>query len=347
MRCRKTFLSFPLMALAFSTLHAQAAKQAVIDDGHYAKAQRMVEVAHGRRLNLFCVGSGSPTVVFDSGLGDESSVWGFVQPVIAKRTRTCSYDRAGIGFSDPATRPGTSANIVDDLHKLLTNAGIHGPYVLVGHSYGGLNMLLFASLYRSDVVGMVSVDPANEKQVEALRQAFPDYDSKQLASWLQQHDACIKQSETGFEKGTPLYKQCIPKPDDTMSDAINSAHEALYVKPAYQKALASELKSVRGGVSEDEVRAAHRDFGDMPLIVLTRDLDRDRKMPLGPGETKESRKMLQGNWMQMHDELASRSTRGQSRVVANTGHYIQLDQPDAVISAIESVLDEVPLSSAQ
>ncbi|GLQ98333.1 alpha/beta hydrolase [Dyella mobilis] len=334
-----------LLASSISPLYAQATsstKQPIVDDFRYTQAQQMVEVAPGRRLNLLCMGQGSPTVVFDAGMGDETAVWGFVQPVIAKLTRTCSYDRAGIGFSDPATRPGTSANIVDDLHNLLVHARIPAPYVLVGHSYGGLNMLLFASRYRSEVVGMVAVDPANERQVDALRQAFPNYDKKMLSGWIAQHQACIKQSEIGFKPGSELYQKCITKPDPTMSAAINAAYEAKYVKPPYQKALASELESVRGGISDEQVRAAHRNFGDMPLIVLTRSLDHEAKAPLRADETKRSRQILLGNWMQMHDELASRSTRGQNRVIADTSHYIQLDQPGAVIAAIEEVLKETP-----
>lgn len=330
-----------LLIVSSTSIAAQDApmtKPHVIDDSRYTQAQQRIQIEPGRSLNLFCTGSGSPTVIFDAGLGDETSTWGLVQPEISRLTRTCSYDRAGIGFSDPATRPSTSANIVDDLHKLLAKADVRGPYVLVGHSYGGLNMLLFASRYPSDVVGMVSVDPANELQATAMRQAFRNYDKDVLAPFIAQHEACIKQAETGFDKESELYRKCIGKTDPAMSSAINAVHDIQHARPAYQKAVTSELKSVRGGASEDQVRAAHRTFGDMPIIVLTRTMGNDANIPLGPNETKESRDTLRRNWIDMHEELASRSTRGQNRNIANTGHYIQLDQPGAVITAIKDVL---------
>jgi len=87
-----------------------------------------VTVEAGRQLNLYCTGRGAPTVVFDSGLGDGTKAWGLVQSVIAAHTRACSYDRAGLGFSDPSARPGTNANSVDGLHRLLHAAGIKPPY---------------------------------------------------------------------------------------------------------------------------------------------------------------------------------------------------------------------------
>jgi pimeloyl-ACP methyl ester carboxylesterase len=135
---------------------------AVIDDVAYTRPQKLVGVEPGRRLNLYCTGSGSPTVVFESGLGDGTRVWGLIQPSIAKHTRACSYDRAVLGFSDPPTRPSTSANMVDDLHRLLRTAHVKPPYVLVGSSLGGMNVKLFAESYLSEVAGLVFVDASHE-----------------------------------------------------------------------------------------------------------------------------------------------------------------------------------------
>ncbi|MGH1557005.1 alpha/beta fold hydrolase [Caulobacter segnis] len=133
-----------------SGLPAAAQQPARVEDPAYAKAQRLIEVEPGRRLNLYCIGWGAPAVIFEAGLGDDASTWGLVQPVIAKRTMACAYDRAGIGFSDPARRASSASNIADDLHWLLTKAGLQGPYVLVGHSYGGLTSELYASRYPKD-----------------------------------------------------------------------------------------------------------------------------------------------------------------------------------------------------
>ena len=165
--------------LSITAFAADTAK--VIDGVAYTQPQRMVEVERGRRLNLYCVGTGAPTVVFESGLGVTLSNWGFVQPEIAKNTRTCSYDRAGLGFSDPASRASNSENITDDLHRLLISAAIQPPYVLVGHSYGGLTARLYAYTYPAEVVGMVLVDPTTEDQVEAYRAL--DIKKRTAAQW--------------------------------------------------------------------------------------------------------------------------------------------------------------------
>jgi pimeloyl-ACP methyl ester carboxylesterase len=138
------------------------------------------------RLFIKCSGEareGTPVVVLDAGHGDTSDTWDPVQPEVARFARVCSYDRAGTGKSDAAPKPRTSEDIVRDLHALLANAGIKPPYVLVGHSFGGLNARLYASRYPEEVVGMVLVDSSHEDQddralalmpPEVLKQAKPE-----------------------------------------------------------------------------------------------------------------------------------------------------------------------------
>ena len=123
----------------------------------YAQPGKLVSV-NGFRLNLYCMGSGSPTVVFDSGWGDWAPAWSKVQPQIAKWTRACSYDRAGTGFSDPGPMPRTSVRIAKELRTALHHAGIAGPYILVGGAFGGDNVRTFADLYMREVAGLVMVD---------------------------------------------------------------------------------------------------------------------------------------------------------------------------------------------
>jgi pimeloyl-ACP methyl ester carboxylesterase len=129
----------------------------------YVHPHTLVDVGSGRKMNLYCRGEGSVTVIFDSGLSDWSSIWALVQPAVATKTRACTYDRAGMGYSDASGRPSSPPNIVADLHQLLFAAGIHPPYLLVGHSLGGFNMKLYAATYPSQVVGIVLVDPAEER----------------------------------------------------------------------------------------------------------------------------------------------------------------------------------------
>jgi pimeloyl-ACP methyl ester carboxylesterase len=127
---------------------------------------RLVPVGE-RRLWIACRGEGAPTVVMDAGVNSGSTVWSLVWPATSASTRVCVYDRAGLGRSDPIPRPRTSREIVDDLHGLLENAGVPGPYVLVAHSFGGLNVRLYASEYPTDVVGMVLVDTVHEDRFAA------------------------------------------------------------------------------------------------------------------------------------------------------------------------------------
>jgi hypothetical protein len=108
-RPSRTERSFPV-ALPFSA-SAVEKSTAIVDDVAYTKPQELVAVESGRRLNIYCAGRGSPTIVFDSGLGDGAAIWGLIQPAVAKHTRACSYDRAGLGFSDPPTRPSTSTEV--------------------------------------------------------------------------------------------------------------------------------------------------------------------------------------------------------------------------------------------
>src|ERR1700681_120160 len=151
-----------LLAVVIFTWTAASGQQVVSGgsspaDTVYAQPGKLVSV-NGIRLNLYCMGSGSPTVVFDSGWEDWAPVWTNVQPEVAKWTRACSYDRAGAGFSDSGPMPRTSVHIAKELHTALHRAGIAGPYILVGNAFGGDNVRTFAVLYMDEVAGMVMDD---------------------------------------------------------------------------------------------------------------------------------------------------------------------------------------------
>jgi pimeloyl-ACP methyl ester carboxylesterase len=146
-------------------LAAANASKAFDGDALYAKPGRFFTADDGAKLNFYCMGKGSPTVVFDSGEGDWSPSWATVQPEVSQWTRTCSYDRAGAGFSSLGVLPTNSKRFAEELHSALRNGGIRGPYILVGHAYGGNNMRAFADLFMPDVAGMVLVEP-DERDVE-------------------------------------------------------------------------------------------------------------------------------------------------------------------------------------
>lgn len=308
-----------------------ARSHAVIDDPAYEHARQLVPVEGSRRLNLYCVGHGTPTVVFDSGLGDGTKAWGLVQPVVARRTRACAYDRAGLGFSDPAQRPGTSANAVDDLHRLLDAAGIEPPYVLVGHSLGGMNVKLYAETYPAEVAGMVLVDPSHEDLGDRLWTLDPAYQA-QYAPYIASLQPCLTATAEQLVTGSPLAGTCVGSAGPRYSPAINAAEAERGRQPARREAWISEQENI-WFASADQLRAGYRDLGDIPLIVLT-------KAPVGPvgEETQAMRDAKNRIWIDLHDAIARMSSRGTRWTIADTGHYIQLDQPGAVDEAIFDVL---------
>src|SRR5438874_13595466 len=160
-KCAAFFAALLVVLVWAVQLGAQSAAPA---DIVYAQPGQLVD-AGGFRLNLYCMGSGSPTVVFDSVCGDWAPAWSKLQPEIAKWTRACSYDRAGTGFSDPGPMPRTSVHIAEELRTALHHAGIGGPYILVGSAFGGDNVRTFADLYMDEVAGMV-LDDADPDDLE-------------------------------------------------------------------------------------------------------------------------------------------------------------------------------------
>ncbi len=319
------FVAVPVLASAMEK------RTTLIDDVAYTKPQKLVTVESGRRLNIYCTGAGSPTVVFDSGLGDGTRAWGLIQPAIAEHTRACSYDRAGLGFSDPPTRSSTSANVVDDLHRLLHAAHVKPPYVLVGHSLGGMHVKLYAETYLSEVAGLVFVDPSHEDLGKGAWAIDPE-SQKTYAPYMEALHRCLEARPDDFVAESELVKNCGPFPDPHYSAAINAVEMQLGKQHGRVQARVSEQENV-WFTSADQVRAAYRPLGDIPIIVLTHEAS-----PRGPAETQEQRAAKNKLWIDLHDRIASMSTRGKRRTVDNAGHYIQLDQPQVVIDSILEVV---------
>lgn len=336
---RWCFRGVALLGIAMSTF-AVAAKStmpspAMVADMAFIQPASLVDVGNGQRMNIYCIGNGSPVVIFEAGLGDQIRAWAMVQPAIAKVTRACSYDRAGLGFSDSSGRPGTAANAVDDLQRLLVAASIKPPYVLVGHSLGGLYMQLFADRHRSEVVGMVLVDPVSFDQGSRYDALDPTMtvENRKFVRFL--HDQCIPAARNGYVGEVSLFKKCVGEADPRFSAAFNHGFLANHSSPKYMQAAWSEWANVFT-VSSDEVRAAKRGFGDMPLVVLSR-----APFPRQPHETQAIRDAKNYLWVELHDDIAALSTRGVNEIVPGASHYIQFDKPGVVIDAIREVIDSV------
>ena len=287
----------------------------------YLHAQRLVDIG-SRRLNIYCIGMGSPTVVLDAGLGDSSEVWYKVQGPISKRARVCSYDRAGMGFSDGAASTRDASSVVSDLHALLQRAGIAPPYVLVAHSIAGLYAPLYADRYINEVAGMVLVDPTPPYVYRREASVAPA--AAQLAKATEESAReCYNASTSGhLVPGDKMYGLCVGNTEPHQ-------HSRWFWYDSM-----SEVDSVEGADSA-EAQRGQRNYGALPLIVLTAtDTLKNSGMP--QAQQLPAWKM----WNAMHDELAKCSSVGVNFVVRDSGHYIQLDRPAAVISAVDEVLDQ-------
>lgn len=287
-------------------------------------------------MNLYCSGQGATTVVFDAPSGEAGWNWFKVQPAVARRTRACVFDRAGLGFSDPAARPNTAENVVEDLHKLLAGAGVRPPYVLVGNSLGGADMQVYAYRYPTEVKGLVLVEPQHEDETSRLDKASQGNLKKVYAMVAQQNDYCLAAANKGFKAGSEERDNCIGNPAQAYGATLGAVVTAASAKPAYWRANVDEWSAIP--VSDGQLRKLRRPFGDMPVIVLTRGVS-----PYAvPGKPQSAlNKAMEDENAAIHKEIAALSTRGKQRVVAGAGHVIHANKPQAVVDAVLEVVGQV------
>ena len=263
------------------------------------------------RLHIHCQGNGNHTVVVDTGLGATSIEWNHIQSSIAKRTRICLYDRAGYGYSDPGPLPRTSSYIVDELYKLLTHADVKGPYILVGHSFGGYNMQLFAGRYPHLTAGVILVDSSHMDQY-----------SRFLAPPINVKTSPPNKSRLGFISfSTPQLHPNLP--DEVRNDVLK-----IMLTQSMRYAMAYEFYNFRQ--SADEVKDTNL-FPNTPLLVLTRG---ERVYP-----QNQKGDLMEVLWMQLQSELSERSVYSAHVIADKSGHFIHLDQPQLVIDSIAFLVD--------
>ena len=291
----------------------------------YARPQRLVKLPDGRTMNLYCTGKAGPLLILDAGLGGSTFSWGSLQPKLAGY-RACAYDRAGMGFSDPGPLPRDAEHRVADLRALLKAARLAPPYILVGHSLGGLDARLYAFKYPKEVAGLVLVDPAVEHQDERISAALGGI--KPPASNAPRR--CLEATEAGLTRGTPAYDTCVGRYPDRWPASLKAALAAMRSRPDFFRAEVSELESLEGADSAQMDRARHS-LGDLPMVVLTAENSYRTGIP------PQFADMLSALWTTMHDEVAKDSTRGENRLVRGAGHLIQNDDPEAVATAIGDV----------
>lgn len=289
-------------------------------------------------LNIDCQGQGSPTVILDSGLGVPAVGWNKVQPDVAKFTRVCSYDRAGYGWSGATSAPRTSLEIAKELHALLAAANEKGPYILVGHSFGGYNVRVYNGQYPADVVGMVLVDASHEDQESRLPPDFQAFMKKQTESMKTQQKLAPWLIFFGIARFTQRNQTAPGVSKDFAAEMLY-----LQLQPKFLAATGAELGAF--AESADEVRAAGN-LGDKPLVVLTAGENGDTSH-LPPGITKKDMDDFHTLWVNdLQVKESQLSTRGKRIIVPDSDHMIPFERPDTIVSAIREVYSDLNASPA-
>ncbi len=286
----------------------------------YPAPGQLVDVG-GYQMHIDCLGQGSPTVILEAGMGDSSLTWTYVKPDVAKYTRVCSYDRAGYGWSEASPFPRTASKEVEELHTLLAKANIQAPYVLVGHSLGGVNMRVFAHKYPEEVIGLVLVDSAQEKQNRnpVIKKANEE--------GVRQVRMLVLLNSIGIMALLPDF---IPNPG--LPDDVYTQLQATEASNGHFKTWLAEMNEAEA--SYDQVRSMQiGSFGNMPLVVISRG-HWDTLPVLSDDENQEIWEV----WQELQSELVELSSEAKQIVAKQSGHFIQIDQPDLVIDAIDEVI---------
>ena len=298
-----------------------------VSDTVFARPSQFVPLGD-RRLHLRCMGSGTPLILLEAGLGGDSSGWARVQPRLASETRVCSYDRAGYYFSDPGPLPRTADADADDLHRLLEAARLPAPMILVGHSLGGLLARLYAATHSTDVVGMVLLDPVlDDLEDEKPRQ---EIDAKEEDPLFVR---CLAAAKEGtVTKDAARKEECIGPPDARLSPELNAAQAEAAARVSTWQTMLSEGTEMRSGRTGARVRAVREKLENLPLVVVTKG-----RLRTPPGDEGKIAEQYYGRAVLRHAELAGRSSRG-LHLVARSGHQIHMDDPDIVVAGVQAVL---------
>jgi pimeloyl-ACP methyl ester carboxylesterase len=275
----------------------------LLADEHFDPPGQLYSV-YDTMLHLYCLGSGEPTVLLESGLGGNYLDWTAAQPLIARQHRVCAYDRAGAGFSERTGRSRTAANITDELHSLIASAGLNPPFILVGHSFGGMMALHYAKRYPADVAALVLLDPMHPAQFERFAAAGVEVPT-----------------EPNLILGrTASFAATYALPE--------SLHARALFLAGSDKARIFMVKEMRWMVLDAaEVNAAG--YPRVPsLILLHGNHEWDGAYPDG---------RMERAWLAMHTELASAIGAPSPILVGESGHQLALDAPERVAIAVDEI----------
>jgi pimeloyl-ACP methyl ester carboxylesterase len=326
-----------LLLLLISPPHARASEGPRADPRLMERT--LIDMGHGRRIHAICLGSGSPTVLFESGGEGSILSWGKVQGAITAMTRTCFYDRAGMGYSDPPDKPITARSVTDDMAAVLQRLKVKDPIVIVGHSIGGFYATVFADRFPGRVAGLVLVDPGFANQINPRPPESLEVDRQHIRAGEAHLLECAAQARAG--KLALNANGCMSYPPP-LSPAETAYLTYIVTHPHWYEAEYDQSRryfvSDDGGPSEDtrEARSYIRDWGGLPIVVLSAS-----NPPTRTYNTPAMQAAQGEDWQAGHLALAGRSAAGQWRLVPNSDHFIQLTQPQAVVEAVQEVLSRV------
>jgi pimeloyl-ACP methyl ester carboxylesterase len=281
----------------------------------YPPPGQLVDIG-GYRLHLYCSGEGGPTVILDYGRVGSYLDWYYVQPQVARFTRVCSYDRGGYGWSDPSPKPRLPSVMAEELHTLLAKAGEEPPYVLVGHSFGSFDALMYAHKYRQEVAGVVLVDGAHPDE------HLPFHWRDKL--WLR-----IMQLTAPF--GLPRWRRwCGGGPAE-----IAPIKTAIFCRSHVFRTNYDQWTAFSEGA--EEVRKLSS-FENLPLHVLSRDPDRR------PGSDDPTFSSQEQHWLKLQRELLQLSTNATHTIATRSGHEVMTDRPDVIVEAIRKIVEKASKS---
>lgn len=323
------FWTLGLLAVIVTVFSALTAFARTRLKKRYPPIGQMVDIG-GYRLHMHVEGEGNPTVVLDAGAGGFSLAWELIRPAIARVTRVVVYDRAGLGWSDPSPHPRRADVMAEELHALLTNGNISGPYILVGHSLGGPVARQFAACYPDDVAGLVMVDSAHEQQAKR----FPE----RLVKMFEGMRSMVAVMKLVGRSGIfALIPKLVPIDDlsklpkqtaDTIRGVVASS------KSHIETTIAETLSVIK--VETQPVPT----LGDLPMIVISHGRLDTNAVP--PSLGVEVRDAYERVWHEFQVEIAGLSRRGRRIVAERSGHNVIFDQPEIVI---ESILELVGSTS--
>jgi pimeloyl-ACP methyl ester carboxylesterase len=297
-------LTLSVIGLVYQSISSYA------DGRNFPPTGNLINIG-GYKLHAQKFGEGTTTVVFDAGMGDSLLAWNKVMPDISKVAKVFAYDRAGLGWSEKSPLPRTSLQVVNELHLLLDKAKVKGPLILVGHSFGGLNMQLFAKKYPENVVGLILVDSAHENEMATMPKS--SFVRKMI-----------------FKAGMWAAPIGVPRLFLSLS---NPAEQA--VKSTIKHQYTSLDESAMFTDSMTILKATNPSFDRLPLTVIARNFS---SAMLEQNKKKSLRNI---EWAKLQEELAHRSLNSTLIFSGNKQHSIHRSQPLIVIDAIKDMIKKV------